>query len=101
MTFGVAVPWMGSPPRSRGGHAQAVVNRPPVGLTPADAGTTRRRRDEPQGSRAHPRWSGEDYLLTQATSVVCGSPPRTRGGRHLNSGERRADGLTPADAGRT
>ena len=51
----------GSPPRMRGKRVGAVNPLHMAGITPAHAGKTDRRRDEPPLYEDHPRACGENY----------------------------------------
>ena len=70
---------LGSPPRMRGkrGHASGrnIVN----GITPADAGKTKREMSPSSIILDHPRGCGENARHRRVVSRDAGSPPRMRG----------------------
>ena len=70
-------------PRGRGQQGNRAAARP-WQVHPRGAGSTAISRSSGCCSRAHPHRRGDDYLLSQAASVVCGSPPG-RGDRYLTS----------------
>ncbi len=63
----------------RGRRFGAAVIAGLIGLTPANAGTTRVRRRERIGDPAHPRECGDDVSKAAISSRAIGSPPRMRG----------------------
>ena len=92
---------MGSSPRMRGARDVAQQLPAPVGIIPADAGSTSRpvrsifrKRDHPRGCGEHTGWPG-------GLRLVGGSSPRMRGapGHHQRPALRA--GIIPADAGST
>ncbi len=91
----------GSPPRRRGGPGLVGQAGDGRGLTPAQAGRTLRARGGRRGMVAHPRAGGADGVRLPDVAPRPGSPPRRRGGRRNRPAPVRADGLTPAQAGRT
>ena len=91
----------GSPPRARGAPVDSADYRPPVGITPACAGSTVVRRGWCLPSRDHPRVRGEHLGGRAAIDALRGSPPRARGAHLLASVRRREHRITPACAGST
>ena len=71
--------FQGSPPRARGHPLERTSQTEQWGLTPACAGTSRRRGWWPSSPRAHPRVRGDITLTIAAGIGTMGSPPRARG----------------------
>ena len=71
----------GSPPRMRGRPGDPRTLTIAHGLTPANAGTTRRSGRRPRAATAHPRECGDDSLRSVVGLAPRGSPPRMRGRR--------------------
>ncbi len=71
-------PW-GSPPRARGHPRMPLRRQHEAGLTPACAGTSRRRGWWPSSARAHPRVRGDIRVPGGGDPGMMGSPPRARG----------------------
>ena len=71
----------GSSPLTRGKPAYGAVPAKHLGLIPAHAGKTRRRRRPGYSSRAHPRSRGENGLGRRGNQADRGSSPLTRGKR--------------------
>ena len=70
-------------------------------ITPADAGKTYASPINDSITWDHPRGCGENRRWTSKAARYRGSPPRMRG-KHLRTEfPREADGITPADAGKT
>ena len=91
----------GSSPHTRGARARTLCVRGPLGIIPAYAGSTRRRRPPASSSRDHPRIRGEHKAASVVPDSILGSSPHTRGapggdGRSVLSG-----GIIPAYAGST
>ena len=91
----------GSPPRMRGklGVNQSHCRFP--WITPADAGKTMKARLFPPFIRDHPRGCGENLSQSNSGIGESGSPPRMRGKRSVWPMNVPAEGITPADAGKT
>ena len=92
---------LGSPPRMRGKPTVLQGIGEVIGITPADAGKTRRsgRRSAKQGD--HPRGCGENDEAIALLKVGKGSPPRMRGKPCAFPCSLRQGRITPADAGKT
>ena len=91
----------GSSPLTRGARRMIGIERCPVGIIPAHAGSTHGR-GSPSGSNSdHPRSRGEHWTCPRGTGCVSGSSPLTRGARGprrcVTSGSR----IIPAHAGST
>ena len=69
----------GSPPRMRGKLTIHVRYLQTVGITPADAGKTAKKRVRRRYTRDHPRGCGENCISRSIGTVQVGSPPRMRG----------------------
>ena len=91
----------GSPPRMRGKPARMLLRLLMEGITPADAGKTNIVRYSVHGHEDHPRGCGENRLSLIARCRREGSPPRMRGKHARSFASTSADGITPADAGKT
>ena len=91
----------GSSPRVRGKHGCAGFPVAEVGLIPACAGKTVRKKFASATVRAHPRVCGENEILTAEDLNAQGSSPRVRGKRTLTPTTVQAPGLIPACAGKT
>ncbi len=91
----------GSSPRTRGARNPCRATCPPVGIIPADAGSTSRTRSSASSTRDHPRGRGEHFWSTYTLILRPGSSPRTRGARHAQGRRRICPGIIPADAGST
>ncbi len=90
----------GTPPRARGGGAPALHAARHRGNTPACAGRSGSRSMTGLGSREHPRVRGEEAGKSAHLKALAGTPPRARGGDHLDGQLRDPGGNTPACAGR-
>ena len=91
----------GSSPLTRGkppSEKRAVTR---VGLIPAHAGKTRRRRPTSSRRSAHPRSRGENSSEAGDEKGSTGSSPLTRGKRSEGLGGDHRGGLIPAHAGKT
>ena len=91
----------GSPPRMRGKRFVCDRGISQERITPADAGKTGGFAAVPVPTTDHPRGCGENASVYSRCSADTGSPPRMRGKRHSDRMDRRRDGITPADAGKT
>ena len=91
----------GSPPRVRGKRRGAGAAHSRLGITPACAGKTTRRKlvAIPEGD--HPRVCGENESEREAGFRFKGSPPRVRGKPVRRIHRESAKGITPACAGKT
>ena len=69
----------GSPPRMRGKDALGQSIHAGIGITPAYAGKSSRRKAQPFCCRDHPRVCGEKALKHKEELYELGSPPRMRG----------------------
>ena len=70
---------VGSSPRGRGKRVRPVLRRVVVGLIPAWAGKTMKRRKTSSLITAHPRVGGENAIFWARRVVTWGSSPRGRG----------------------
>ena len=100
------IPWMnlsdcGSSPRMRGARADDAVVRQLLGIIPADAWSTARRKSSPLKIWDHPRGCGEHVVAFLAHIGHGGSSPRMRGAQQVRRRKRVHHGITPADAGST
>ena len=91
---------VGSPPRMRGkdgvnDSAQAVT-----GITPACAGKRELAAATKSLCGDHPRVCGEKNSLIIGQTGLLGSPPRVRGKVKYTGGQKYAEGITPAYAGK-
>ncbi len=77
----------GSPPLARGALDATHHRGPPVGLTPARAGSTSGRSSSPCASWAHPRSRGEHDRRSHEESVVDRLTPARAGSTARRSGE--------------
>ena len=91
----------GSSPLARGGPGSQLVHPRRPGLIPAGAGRTLTVCLLARGTRAHPRWRGEDSLTDDGPSRIDGSSPLARGGPRRLRRPTTATRLIPAGAGRT
>ena len=92
---------MGSSPRVRGTLGLRVVDRCRLGIIPARAGNTQRKRGRPVHSWDHPRACGEHYELGAWALEQTGSSPRVRGTQRAACRDRERAGIIPARAGNT
>ena len=72
-----------------------------AGITPADAGKTVNRTQQPGVEEDHPRGCGENVGITFVGNLWEGSPPRMRGKHCDEEAVRMRDRITPAYAGKT
>ena len=91
----------GSPPRMRGKQNKHFKRARDSRITPADAGKTPSETARKSGLEDHPRGCGENAKGQTADNRLSGSPPRMRGKLPACNRPSRADGITPADAGKT
>ena len=91
----------GSPPRMRGKLTIHVRYLQTVGITPADAGKTAKKRVRRRYTRDHPRGCGENVCFRKQQPHSTGSPPRMRGKLLHRSQSPNVLRITPADAGKT
>ena len=91
----------GSPPRMRGKPLLPQNGHGLSRITPADAGKTKKRRNEIEKTKDHPRGCGENNMFWNRASQPLGSPPRMRGKQTLRLHMLCLMGITPADAGKT
>ena len=94
-------PCPGSPPRRRGKASFSGTFRPGVGITPAQAGKSRRLCPSGRRSKDHPRAGGEKAAYLRAVCGPRGSPPRRRGKGSAGLGGRDGLRITPAQAGKS
>ena len=85
----------------RGKLNHASARRDAAGITPADAGKTRRDKSRGKNGRDHPRGCGENSFIWNMKQQGEGSPPRMRGKPSLRIGVSPLVRITPADAGKT
>ena len=90
-----------SPPRVRGAPPRFVGDCDTHRLTPACAGSTRRRQRPSSGSPTHPRVCGEHGVCDGGDGSNIDSPPRVRGARPTALKGNLPFRLTPACAGST
>ena len=90
----------GSPPRVRGEANVGEVRYGAVGITPACAGRSERKRHRSRNSGDHPRVCGEKDLALKGETKMAGSPPRVRGEASLSHHVSLLQRITPACAGR-
>ena len=92
---------LGSPPPTRGklGYRGRCVIV--VGITPAYAGKTVKKRHRLSHARDHPRLRGENNRQYRSQCHSKGSPPPTRGKPFRKSPIRARKRITPAYAGKT
>ena len=91
----------GSSPLTRGKPRTRSRMGLMIGLIPAHAGKTRRRRPTRPLTRAHPRSRGENGFSPSGFPSVKGSSPLTRGKHVLAGTLGNVAGLIPAHAGKT
>lgn len=92
--------WKGSPPHGRG---KAIPQDPlpdQEGITPAQAGKSRKSSGATSSSRDHPRMGGEKLHLLLCVPAGYGSPPRRRGKGPALHCSSPVPGITPAWAGK-
>jgi len=91
----------GSPPPARGAPAAPEGGALPVRITPACAGSTRRRLRTVPARTDHPRLRGEHQRAGRAIGKPRGSPPPARGALRRRAGGLVDSRITPACAGST
>ncbi len=91
----------GSPPQVRGKRTPHQTKTKPIGITPAGAGKTAKKRVRRRYTRDHPRGCGENFAEILSLEGGAGSPPRMRGKRWGVQNGWLSDRITPADAGKT
>ena len=91
---------LGSPPRARGKGSRSWNPTRRFRITPACAGKRRRRVRLGRIHRDHPRVRGEKFVVCFVQPLQLGSPPRARGKGLGQAIFKRADGITPACAGK-
>ena len=91
----------GSPPHTRGKAYSDSLSRKHNRITPAHAGKRGVVQLRALPCRDHPRTRGEKQSLPSPASLIVGSPPHTRGKVRLDRYYARADGITPAHAGKS
>ena len=96
-----AVSFTGSSPLTRGKPFVMPTAKPLEGLIPAHAGKTGGRWTSSTRPGAHPRSRGENVYVSDATPVVGGSSPLTRGKLKQGVHDFVGMGLIPAHAGKT
>ena len=72
-----------------------------MGIIPAHAGLTRKKKALKYGDRDHPRACGAHDDFALHCNTESGSSPRMRGSRRITSREAREVGIIPAHAGLT
>ena len=73
----------------------------PVGIIPADAGSTRSHRQRSTVGQDHPRGCGEHRVIAAGFLLTRGSSPRMRGALDTEHKKLKGTGIIPADAGST
>ena len=101
LVCGVAGFEQGSSPRMRGARHCGTAAGRPVGIIPADAGSTCRRQDPRATTGDHPRGCGEHFCLVFPQASRLGSSPRMRGAHPPRSLSACPCRIIPADAGST
>ena len=91
----------GSSPHTRGALPAGVWGWVGVGIIPAYAGSTGRRRSCGSRRRDHPRIRGEHPRLRAAWMLGLGSSPHTRGAPDQDARRTCTQGIIPAYAGST
>ena len=91
----------GSSPRVRGKRRRRSRVPGGVGLIPARAGKTSRRRSRGRPCSAHPRACGENLPRSTTQAACRGSSPRVRGKPPPSPARTPKSGLIPARAGKT
>ena len=91
----------GLPPRVRGRHDSDRLERNPLGITPACAGTTEVCGGGGRESGDYPRVCGDDNQRRPAEAPTMGLPPRVRGRPPDGQFRGVGRGMTPACAGTT
>ena len=91
----------GSSPLTRGKRGVDCCDDARIGLIPAHAGKTSRRRCRPWRAGAHPRSRGENIKSAVGSVIDWGSSPLTRGKPPARSRKPSKTRLIPAHAGKT
>ena len=91
----------GSSPHTRGAPARQARARASIGIIPAYAGSTRRRRRSASSSRDHPRIRGEHPAHYVLAFRHAGSSPHTRGAQGIGEICTKLGRIIPAYAGST
>ena len=91
----------GSSPHVRGARDVDTVARLQIGIIPACAGSTQRKRTPRPHGRDHPRMCGEHAAIQLASSAESGSSPHVRGARIPIASATSRWGIIPACAGST
>ena len=94
-------PHPGSSPRMRGAQLAWPQMAIPLGIIPADAGSTYLRSRSSSACRDHPRGCGEHVGGALLVVGLRGSSPRMRGAQDSEAQEQKAYRIIPADAGST
>ena len=97
----MATPEAGSPPLTRGPRFPTIESAHTDGITPAHAGTTSTRDDNPVPSTDHPRSRGDHEQEGNDELLNYGSPPLTRGPPGNTTLIFSSVRITPAHAGTT
>ena len=96
-----ALPRLGSPPRMRGKATVRFNCRSIERITPAYAGKSKRKCENPTQEKDHPRVCGEKLFAGRFHLPILGSPPRMRGKEVRRYKTAIASGITPAYAGKS
>ena len=91
----------GSSPRMRGTLHELFISRLEVGIIPAHAGNTCKKRRRHTTVGDHPRACGEHSAKVNHISLLTGSSPRMRGTRSRCRPCTPSTGIIPAHAGNT
>ena len=91
----------GSSPRMRGAPGLVCRVSVPVGIIPADAGSTTMRNAIDGSIKDHPRGCGEHDDRDGGRRIRVGSSPRMRGALDVGAQYNIDSGIIPADAGST
>ena len=96
-----AQPEPGSPPRVREPQAPATTMIGGLRITPACAGTTTNKPQDPETNKDHPRVCGNHLCPLPLQKHRPGSPPRVREPRQTGGFQLSLHRITPACAGTT
>ena len=99
VSFILARPESGSPPRVRGTDPEYPEVEAPPGITPACAGNRYSHHMKTIRLRDHPRVCGEQIVEDGGRNIDEGSPPRVRGTGFPSPAHDILFGITPACAG--
>ena len=94
-------PWQGSSPQMRGAQSAYKAGQKVSGIIPADAGSTRCKRQTGRPCGDHPRRCGEHNASPTGCRPCDGSSPQMRGAPLLPTTTARSLRIIPADAGST